>query len=167
MLSAGVGRLPGLKISLYLLLRSIAQLNGLILSSEASLLRRASLSRFTVLLTPLGSPIGFLSFKMWSRMSGVKVQKRMFDLLNISDEEAQELFGHLLKALSHGAPPHGGFAIGYDRLCALMVDGETIREVIAFPKNHRGVDLMMEAPSHVADKQLRDVHLQLSLPPEV
>jgi aspartyl-tRNA synthetase len=94
-------------------------------------------------------------------------QERMFDLLKIDEEEKQSRFGHLLNALAYGAPPHGGLALGFDRLAQLMAGGETIRDVIAFPKNHKGIDLMMDAPSRVSAKQLHDVHIQLDLPPEV
>ncbi len=93
------------------------------------------------------------------------LQGRMFDLLKISEEEKQSRFGHLLNALAYGAPPHGGIALGFDRLALLMAGGDTIRDVIAFPKNHKGIDLMMEAPSPVDAKQLHDVHIQLDLPP--
>jgi len=93
-------------------------------------------------------------------------QSQMFDLLKISEEEKQSRFGHLLSALAFGAPPHGGIALGFDRLAQLMAGGNTIRDVIAFPKNHKGIDLMMEAPSTVGAKQLHDVHIQLDLPPE-
>ncbi len=93
------------------------------------------------------------------------LQARMFDLLRVSEEEKKNRFGHLLKALSYGAPPHGGMALGFDRLALLMAGGKTIRDVIAFPKNHKGIDLMMDAPSTVDAKQLHDVHIQLDLPP--
>jgi aspartyl-tRNA synthetase len=94
-------------------------------------------------------------------------QGKMFDLLKISEEEKQDRFGHLLNALAFGAPPHGGIALGFDRLALLMAGGTTIRDVIAFPKNHKGIDLMMDAPSPVDAKQLHDVHIQLDLPPVV
>jgi len=95
------------------------------------------------------------------------LQTKMFDMLGVSEEEKESRFGHLLKALSYGAPPHGGIALGFDRLALLMAGGKTIRDVIAFPKNHKGIDLMMDAPSPVDAKQLHDVHIQLDLPPAV
>lgn len=94
-------------------------------------------------------------------------QSQMFDILKISEEEKADRFGHLLNALAFGAPPHGGIALGFDRLALLMAGGNTIRDVIAFPKNHKGIDLMMDAPSTVDAKQLHDIHIQLDLPPEV
>lgn len=100
------------------------------------------------------------------RIHDSKLQGKMFDLLNVSEEEKEGRFGHLLKALAYGAPPHGGIALGFDRLALLMAGGKTIRDVIAFPKNHKGIDLMMDAPSPVDAKQLHDVHIQLDLPPE-
>ncbi len=98
------------------------------------------------------------------RIHDPELQAKMFDLLKISEEEKQSRFGHLLKALAYGAPPHGGIALGFDRLSLLMAGGDTIRDLIAFPKNHKGIDLMMEAPSTVDAKQLHDVHIQLDLP---
>ncbi|MCC5846055.1 MAG: aspartate--tRNA ligase [Verrucomicrobia bacterium] len=101
------------------------------------------------------------------RIHDPALQGKMFDLLKVSEEEKESRFGHLLKALAYGAPPHGGIALGFDRLALLMAGGKTIRDVIAFPKNHKGIDLMMDAPSTVDAKQLHDVHIQLDLPPEV
>ena len=98
------------------------------------------------------------------RIHDPKVQARMFDLLKLEQAEIDNRFGHLLEALRYGAPPHGGMALGLDRLVALLVDGDTIRDVIAFPKNHKGADLLMDAPSPVDDKQLRDVYITLELP---
>ena len=91
-------------------------------------------------------------------------QRRMFELLKLSDEQVRNQFGHLLDALQYGAPPHGGMALGLDRLVAILLNGDTIRDVIAFPKNHKGIDLMMDAPGTVDSKQLRDVHIELKLP---
>jgi aspartyl-tRNA synthetase len=101
------------------------------------------------------------------RIHDPELQGQMFDLLKISAEEKEARFGHLLNALAFGAPPHGGIALGFDRLALLMAGGNTIRDVIAFPKNHKGIDLLMDAPSPVDAKQLHDVHIQLDLPPEV
>jgi aspartyl-tRNA synthetase len=98
------------------------------------------------------------------RIHDPKVQSRMFEILGIEKEEARERFGHLLKGLSFGAPPHGGIAFGFDRLVMLVAGCETIRDVIAFPKSQKAMDLMMAAPSTVDAHQLRDVYLRLDLP---
>ena len=87
------------------------------------------------------------------------LQARMFEVLGVSPEEQQTKFGHLLRAFSFGAPPHGGIALGLDRLVMLAVGAESIREVIAFPKNNRGVDLMTHSPVEVDLKQLREVYI--------
>ena len=88
------------------------------------------------------------------------LQAKMFQVLGISAEQQQKLFGHLLQAFTFGAPPHGGIALGLDRLVMLIADTLNIREVIAFPKNSRGQDLMMDSPSKVTEKQLRELHIQ-------
>jgi aspartyl-tRNA synthetase len=83
----------------------------------------------------------------------------MFEVLGVGPEEQQVKFGHLLRAFSFGAPPHGGIALGLDRLVMLAVGAESIREVIAFPKNNRGCDLMTHSPVEVDFKQLREVYI--------
>ena len=88
------------------------------------------------------------------------LQAKMFQVLGISAEQQKKLFGHLLKAFTFGAPPHGGIALGVDRLVMLITGTSNIREVIAFPKNSRGFDLTMDAPSEVPEKQLRELHIQ-------
>jgi aspartyl-tRNA synthetase len=89
------------------------------------------------------------------------VQKQVFRSLNIGEAEAEERFGFLLEALRYGAPPHGGIALGLDRILMLLAGEHSIREVIAFPKTARAVDLMCAAPSSVSDRQLRELHLSL------
>ncbi len=88
------------------------------------------------------------------------LQKKMFTALGVSDEEQTELFGHILDAFRFGAPPHGGIAFGLDRLVMLLAGAESIRDVIAFPKNNRGQDLMSHSPAGVEPRQLRDLHIQ-------
>lgn len=88
------------------------------------------------------------------------LQEKMFQTLGISGELQQKLFPHLLKAFAFGAPPHGGIALGVDRLLMAICRTENIRDVIAFPKNNRGQDLMMGAPSPATARQLKELHLQ-------
>lgn len=92
------------------------------------------------------------------------VQEKVFTLLGISKKEAEAKFGFLLEAFRYGAPPHGGIAFGLDRLVALMTNNESIREVIAFPKNKHCISLLDEAPSEVAKDQLEELNLKLALP---
>ncbi|MEN9560726.1 MAG: Aspartate--tRNA(Asp/Asn) ligase [Pseudomonadota bacterium] len=92
------------------------------------------------------------------------IQAKVFDALGISPEDQQKKFGFLLKALQYGAPPHGGIAFGVDRITAMMCGSEQIRDVIAFPKTQRGQDLLVETPSPVTEKQLRELHIKLRNP---
>jgi len=96
------------------------------------------------------------------RIHEQETQAAVFDALGISDEEAQSKFGFLLDALQYGAPPHGGLAFGLDRVLALMLGTESIRDVIAFPKTQRAADLMCESPSEVSDAQLQELGLRRS-----
>jgi aspartyl-tRNA synthetase len=103
-----------------------------------------------------GSEIGGGSI----RIHDAALQSRMFRRLGISDEEARARFGFFLEALEYGTPPHGGIALGLDRIIAILAGESSIREVIAFPKTATAVDLMAGAPSPVDDKQLRELHLR-------
>jgi aspartyl-tRNA synthetase len=98
------------------------------------------------------------------RIHRAEVQAKQFQVLGIGAEEQRAKFGFLLDALQFGAPPHGGIAFGLDRMVALMAGVGQIRDVIAFPKTQRGQDLMVEAPTPVTEKQLRDLHIKLRNP---
>ncbi|MCA9089790.1 MAG: aspartate--tRNA ligase [Planctomycetaceae bacterium] len=100
------------------------------------------------------------------RIHDPAIQQRVFDLLNITPDEAERRFGFLLNALRYGAPPHGGIALGLDRWVMLFAGCDNIRDVIAFPKTQRASDLMLGAPSEVDARQLRDLHIKLDLPEE-
>lgn len=107
-----------------------------------------------------GTELGGGSIRIHER----DLQAAMFRALGISDEQALEQFGHILEAFSFGAPPHGGLALGLDRLVMLICEADSIREVIAFPKNNRGSDLMSDSPAAAEPNQLRDIHIQVKLP---
>lgn len=88
------------------------------------------------------------------------LQKQMFTLLGFSDEEAQNQFGFLMNAFEYGAPPHGGIALGFDRLCSIFGGADSIRDFIAFPKNNSGRDMMIDAPSPVNAQQLKELYIR-------
>lgn len=106
-----------------------------------------------------GNEIGGGSIRIFQRY----VQEKMFAALGMSKEEALHKFGFLLGAFEYGAPPHGGIAFGFDRLCAILGGSESIRDFIAFPKNNAGRDVMLDAPSIIDDKQLDELQIRLNL----
>jgi len=105
-----------------------------------------------------GNEIGGGSIRIYQR----DLQEKMFTALGMSKEEAQHKFGFLLGAFEYGAPPHGGIAFGFDRLCALLGGSESIRDFIAFPKNNSGRDVMLDAPSSIDDNQLDELNIKLT-----
>ncbi|HEX8078031.1 MAG TPA: amino acid--tRNA ligase-related protein, partial [Chthoniobacterales bacterium] len=94
------------------------------------------------------------------------LQAKVFAALGISEADQQTLFGHILRAFRLGTPPHGGIAFGLDRIVMMIAGEESIREVIAFPKNNRGLDLMSESPSEVDERQLRELGIKLAMEKE-
>ncbi|MBK22258.1 MAG: aspartate--tRNA ligase [Flavobacteriales bacterium] len=95
------------------------------------------------------------------RIFDKSLQKRMFDLLGFTEEEAKEQFGFLMNAFEYGAPPHGGLAFGFDRLCAMLGGQDSIRDFIAFPKNNSGRDVMINSPSEINPEQLNELNISL------
>ncbi len=106
-----------------------------------------------------GNEIGGGSIRIFQR----DLQEKMFAALGMSKEEAQHKFGFLMGAFEYGAPPHGGIAFGFDRLCAILGGSESIRDFIAFPKNNSGRDVMIDAPSTIDDKQFDELQIKLDL----
>jgi aspartyl-tRNA synthetase len=106
-----------------------------------------------------GNEIGGGSIRIYQR----ELQEKMFAALGMSPEEALHKFGFLLGAFEYGAPPHGGIAFGFDRLCAILGGSESIRDFIAFPKNNSGRDTMLDAPSTIDDRQLDELSIQLNI----
>ncbi|MFO7756599.1 MAG: aspartate--tRNA ligase [Bacteroidales bacterium] len=95
------------------------------------------------------------------RIHNSEIQERMFRVLGFTDEEARSQFGFLMDAFRYGAPPHGGVAFGFDRLVSLFAGSETIRDFIAFPKNNAGRDIMIDSPSGISEKQLKELGLNI------
>ncbi|OQP63469.1 aspartate--tRNA ligase [Niastella vici] len=106
-----------------------------------------------------GNEIGGGSIRIFQR----DLQEKMFAALGMSQEEAMHKFGFLLGAFEYGAPPHGGIAYGFDRLCAILGGSESIRDFIAFPKNNSGRDVMLDAPSAIDQKQFDELQIKLNL----
>ncbi len=106
-----------------------------------------------------GNEIGGGSIRIFQR----ELQEKMFSALGMSREESLHKFGFLLGAFEFGAPPHGGIAFGFDRLCAILGGSESIRDFIAFPKNNAGRDVMLDAPSTIDEKQLDELQIKLNL----
>ena len=109
-----------------------------------------------------GNEVGGGSIRIHQR----DLQHKMFRLLDIDEAEAEQRFGFLLDAFRYGAPPHGGIALGYDRLIMLLAGAQSLRDVIAFPKTQRAQELMVDSPDHVDDHQLEDLHIRTVIPEE-
>jgi aspartyl-tRNA synthetase len=102
-----------------------------------------------------GTEVGGGSIRIFNR----ELQARMFSLLGFSDEEAKAQFGFLLDAFEYGAPPHGGIAFGFDRLCSIFGGADSIRDFIAFPKNNSGRDVMIDSPSTISPAQMQELSI--------
>jgi aspartyl-tRNA synthetase len=106
-----------------------------------------------------GNEIGGGSIRIFQR----ELQEKMFEALGMNAEEQQHKFGFLLGAFEYGAPPHGGIAFGFDRLCSILGGSESIRDFIAFPKNNSGRDVMLDAPAAIDTKQFEELQIKLDL----
>ena len=106
-----------------------------------------------------GNEIGGGSIRIYQK----ELQQKMFEALGMNEQEQQHKFGFLLGAFEYGAPPHGGIAFGFDRLCAILGGSESIRDFIAFPKNNSGRDVMLDAPSAIDEKQFIELQIKLDL----
>lgn len=104
-----------------------------------------------------GVEVGGGSIRIYDR----GIQQKMFNCLGFTEEEARNQFGFLMEAFEYGAPPHGGIAYGFDRLCALFGGSDSIRDFIAFPKNNAGRDVMIDSPSPISQDQLKELHLDV------
>ena len=104
-----------------------------------------------------GTEVGGGSIRIFNK----ELQARMFSLLGFTDEEAKAQFGFLMDAFEFGAPPHGGIAFGFDRLCSLFGGADSIRDFIAFPKNNSGRDVMINSPSPISNEQLKELSIDV------
>ena len=93
------------------------------------------------------------------RIHNKELQKKMFNVLGFTEENAQEQFGFLMNAFEYGAPPHGGIAFGFDRWCTIFGGGESIRDFIAFPKNNAGRDVMIDTPAVISEEQWKELNI--------
>ncbi len=125
-------------------------------SEDFEVLQSAKANAYDLVIN--GWEIGGGSIRIFDR----ELQSRCFDLLGFTKEEAEAQFGFLMGAFEYGAPPHGGIAFGFDRLCSIMHHADSIRDFIAFPKNNSGRDVMLDAPSPVNKEQLKELHIELS-----
>ena len=105
-----------------------------------------------------GVEVGGGSIRIFNR----ELQEKMFSILGFTKEQAQYQFGFLMNAFEFGAPPHGGIAFGFDRLCSLFGGVDVIRDFIAFPKNNSGRDVMIDAPSKISEEQLKELGIKVS-----
>jgi aspartyl-tRNA synthetase len=96
------------------------------------------------------------------RIHNKELQQKMFSILGFTKEDAQDQFGFLMNAFEFGAPPHGGIALGFDRLCAMFGGSDSIRDYIAFPKNNAGRDVMIDSPSKISEEQLKELGIRVT-----
>ena len=136
---------------------SVEDVQKIMESNDHTVLKAAKANAYDLVIN--GWEIGGGSIRIFDR----KLQERCFELLGFSEEEAEAQFGFLMGAFEYGAPPHGGIAFGFDRLCSIMNHSSSIRDYIAFPKNNQGRDMMLDAPASIHEEQLDELGLKLNL----